>query len=116
MAVSAVRAEAYRLAFGDLSMEIDGGFRTPVVLPDWMIRARIDAGEHWRTVWRAIACHRSQLPNYAHLTALSETEQRRLWHVSDYARAFSTVNSGPALEDDLFAGLRPSVLELHRAA
>jgi len=36
-------------------MLIDGVERLPVVSPDWLIGARIAAGEHWRTAWRALA-------------------------------------------------------------
>jgi LmbE family N-acetylglucosaminyl deacetylase len=106
MILTAERAAAYRSAFGDLSMLVDGVERLPVVAPDWLVSARIDAGEHWSAVWRAVACHRSQLPNYALLAGMSPDQQRALWGVTEYQRVFSTVPVGAAREDDLFAGLR----------
>jgi LmbE family N-acetylglucosaminyl deacetylase len=109
LALTAAKARVYQAAFGDISMEIDGAQRMPVVVPDWLIGARIEAGEHWRTAFRAVTHHRSQLPNYAHLVAMSETSQRELWATNEYVRVFSTVNSGPEVEHDLFAGLRESV-------
>jgi LmbE family N-acetylglucosaminyl deacetylase len=106
MAISARLAEVYQAAFGDVSMVIDGVERLPVIWPDWLISARIDAGDEWRTAWRAVAHHRSQLPNYGHLAAMSDAQRRSLWGTNEYIRAVSTVNLGSAIEDDLFAGLR----------
>lgn len=57
-------------------------------------------------VWRAVACHRSQLPGYAALARLPEEQHRRLWGTQEFYRAFSLVNGGRTPEDDLFAGLR----------
>ncbi len=106
MVITREGGEAYQAAFGDLTMVVGGVERQPVIGPDWLVNARIDGGEHWRTCWEAVACHRSQLPNYQHLADLPEAVQRRVWGVNEYTRVFSTVNSGPALEDDLFEGLR----------
>ena len=106
MAMTADRANAYQAAFGDISMLIDGIERLPVISPDWLVSTRIDAGDDWRTAWAAVACHRSQLPNFAHLASMTPDEQRHLWGVNEYRRVFSTVNVGAAVEDDLFAGLR----------
>jgi LmbE family N-acetylglucosaminyl deacetylase len=108
MIMTAERGAAYQAAFGDISMLIDGIERLPVISPDWLVSARIDAGEHWTTAWRAVACHRSQLPNFAHLSSMTPSEQRHLWGVNEYRRVFSTVDVGVALEDDLFAGIRPA--------
>ncbi|HEY3062409.1 MAG TPA: PIG-L deacetylase family protein [Chloroflexota bacterium] len=116
LAIGPEKAAAYSDAFGDLSMDVDGVLREPVVLPAWLVRTRIDAGEHWRTVWQAVACHRSQLPNFAHLAAQPEAEQRRLWGSTEYTRVFSTVSGAYGTEDDLFAGLRADVERLAAAA
>lgn len=116
MALSTRQAAVYEAAFGNISMLIDGVERLPVVSPDWLIGARIDAGEHWRTAWRAVACHLSQLPNFAHLATMSETSQRALWGTNEYIRAFSIVPTATGLEADLFAGLRESSAALLRAA
>jgi LmbE family N-acetylglucosaminyl deacetylase len=107
MAMTADRGEAYQAGFGELSMDIDGVERLPVISPDWLVSTRIDAGDQWRTAWRAVACHRSQLPNFEHLKGMAPAAQRHLWGINEYQRVFSTVNVSAALEDDLFAGLRP---------
>jgi LmbE family N-acetylglucosaminyl deacetylase len=109
MATSAELATAYEAAFGALRMSIDGEERHIVTWPGWSITTRIDAGAYWRIVWRAVACHRSQLPNYDRLVALDEHGHRRLWGCQSYYRAFSLVNGGRTPEDDLFAGLREPI-------
>lgn len=107
MAMTRAHGEHYRAAFGEISMDVDGVERRPVIAPEWLVSARIDAGQHWQAAWRAVACHRSQLPNYEHLASMSPEAHRDLWSTNEYQRVFSTVNVSAALEDDLFAGLRP---------
>jgi LmbE family N-acetylglucosaminyl deacetylase len=106
MALSADLGSAYQAVFGDLVMTIDGEERHDVVWPDWAITTSVDATAHWQTVWRAVACHRTQLPNYEALAGLSAERHQRLWGRQMYYRAFSLVNGGRQKEDDLFAGLR----------
>ena len=65
-----------------------------------------ERAHHRSQVWQAIACHRSQLPNYAALTQLSEEHHRKLWGIQEFYRAFSLVNGGRKSESDLFEGLR----------
>jgi LmbE family N-acetylglucosaminyl deacetylase len=96
----------YQDVFGDLVMQIDGAERGMVTWPGWSVTTRIDTWEHWRTVSHAIACHRSQLPAYHKLEQLSEEQRRKLWGTQSYYRAFSLVNGGRQLEEDLFEGLR----------
>jgi LmbE family N-acetylglucosaminyl deacetylase len=86
-------------------MEIDGSERRPVNWPHWAISTTVDASEHWRTVWEAIRCHRSQLPGYEKLLGLSDEYHRSLWGQTCLHRLFSLVPA-PAREDDIFAGLR----------
>jgi LmbE family N-acetylglucosaminyl deacetylase len=109
MAMSAERAQAYDEAFGNISMQIDGDERLVQISPDWLVSTRIGAGDCWRTAWRAVKCHRSQLPNFEYLEAMSPEAKRRLWGVNEYQRVFSTVAVSVGLEDDLFSGLRPVV-------
>jgi hypothetical protein len=106
MAVSEELAAIYQAYFGELVMQIDGVDRRGVSWPDWAITTRIDAEAHWPTVWQAVACHRTQLPNYGVLATLSADEHKRLWGRPTYYRVFSRVNGGRAVEHDLFAGLR----------
>jgi LmbE family N-acetylglucosaminyl deacetylase len=111
MALTAEHAATYEGAFGDIRMLVDGTERRPVITPDWMVSARIDAGVHWRAAWQAAACHRTQIPNYDTLAGMTEVEQRHLWSTNEYLRVFSTVPVSPGREDDLFAGLRPTVAD-----
>lgn len=97
---------AYEAAFGDLVMTIDGVERRTVSWEDWAISARIDTSAYWEQVWRAVACHRTQLPGYHALQNLPEHHHRNLWGTQTFYRALSLVNGGREVEDDLFAGLR----------
>lgn len=106
MALPAALAAAYQAVFGDLVMTIDGQERRDVVWPDWAITTRVDATAHWQTVWEAVQCHRTQLPNYATLAALAPEQHQQLWGRQTFYRAWSCVNGGRQVEDDLFAGLR----------
>lgn len=106
MALSADLAAAYAAVFGPIAMTFDSVVRHEVIWPDWAITTRVDARDHWETVWRAVACHQSQLPNYGRLAALTPTEHGQLWGNQCYYRALSLVNGGRQVETDLFAGLR----------
>jgi LmbE family N-acetylglucosaminyl deacetylase len=97
--------KAYEAAFGDLVMNIDGVERRSVVWPDWSISTWVDTGDNWKTAWKAITCHCSQLPGYQKLLDLPEEYHRSLWGTQTYRRIFSLVDA-PDREDDLFAGLR----------
>lgn len=97
---------AFDTAFGGLQMKLDGRIRRTAGWPAWATTTRIDATIHWRTAWRAVACHRSQLPEYERLAALPDELHTRLWGTQTLYRALSLVNGGRAAEDDLFAGLR----------
>jgi LmbE family N-acetylglucosaminyl deacetylase len=96
----------YQAIFGDLVMNIDGIERRANAWPDWAITTRVHSEEYWSTVWRAVSCHRSQLPGYGSMINLPEEKHRALWGEQQYYRAFSLVNGGRTLETDLFEGLR----------
>ncbi len=97
---------AYQAAFGELAMEIDGQRRQAAGWIDWAITTRIDTSAYWEQVWRAISCHQTQLPGYEILQNLPDEHHQNLWASQSYYRAFSLVNGGRQVEDDLFAGLR----------
>jgi hypothetical protein len=59
----------------------------------------------WRSVWRAVSCHDSQLAAYEGLNDLTPEQHRTLWGRQSFYRAFSTVNGGRARETDLFEGV-----------
>lgn len=98
--------DVYQLAFGDLVMHIDGVERRGAGWPDWQITTRIDTRTYWRTVWKAVCCHRTQLPAYHLLERLPEEKHKALWGCQTFYRAFSLVNGGRAVENDMFEGLR----------
>jgi LmbE family N-acetylglucosaminyl deacetylase len=106
LAESRQQAERYTALFGDTAMTVDGVRRSFGGWENWAITTRVDTAPYWRQVWRAIGCHQSQLPGYAALAALPEAQHQALWGVGEFYRAFSRVNAGRAVEDDLFAGLR----------
>lgn len=106
MALSQTLADAYIGTFGDITMTVDGVTRRAVVLPDWAITTRLDATAYWQQVWKAVACHRSQIPNYEGLQHVPEDTHHILWGMQEFSRVYSTVNGGRDLETDLFAGLR----------
>jgi LmbE family N-acetylglucosaminyl deacetylase len=91
--------------FGPIVMPVDGVDRTPMEWPDWAITTDVDATEHWQTVWQAVACHQTQLPNYHVLAALPAETHQVLWGRQTFYRVFSAVNGGRAVERDLFDGL-----------
>jgi LmbE family N-acetylglucosaminyl deacetylase len=99
------QAETFDAAFGDSAMTVDGVRRAAPPWPDWAITTRVDASAHWRRVWAAIGCHRTQFPDAATLARLPDATHRALWGTQDFYRAFSLVNGGRTVEDDLFAGL-----------
>jgi LmbE family N-acetylglucosaminyl deacetylase len=96
---------AYQSVFGEMVMHIDGAERRGVAWPEWAITTRIATREYRQTVWQAILCHESQLAVYRQLEHVSQEYQQELWDRQTYYRAFSLVNGGRGVEDDLFAGL-----------
>ena len=96
----------YQSVFGDLVMHIDNVRRNLVTWPAWSLTTRIDTSCYWHTVARAISCHRTQLPAYHVLESLPPKQREMLWGTQSYYRAFSRVNGGRQLEEDLFEGLR----------
>ncbi len=98
--------QAYEEAFGELTMQVNGQTRNIVGWEPWAITTRVDTEPHWRQVWEAISCHRSQLPGYQALMDLPEQQRKDLFSTQSFYRAFSLVNGGPGQERDLFTGLR----------
>jgi LmbE family N-acetylglucosaminyl deacetylase len=106
MAWTVQHVTIYHEAFGELSMEVGGETRSSSPWPAWAITTRIDAGEHWRQAWAAVACHRTQLPGYRELLGLPEERHRDLWGTQLYYRVFGPCDNCGGQEKDLFSGLR----------
>ncbi|MEZ4423465.1 MAG: PIG-L family deacetylase [Gemmatimonadota bacterium] len=100
---------AYQKAFKRLISRVDGVDRAAMPWPAWSISTRLDAREHWRTVWRAVRCHASQMVAYAGLERLSDADHRQLWGAQSFYRASGSGPVGRATEHDLFEGIPPSV-------
>jgi LmbE family N-acetylglucosaminyl deacetylase len=105
-AVQPEAVAAYEFAFGELVMHVDGQERRGPGWPGWIITTRIDTTAYWEQVWRAVACHRSQLPGYQTLMSLPAEQHQLIWCNQAYYRVFSLVNGGRSPEHDLFEGLR----------
>ena len=97
---------AYQTAVKKLTSTVDGVERQATPWPDWAITTAIDTRSVWRTVWRAVSCHESQIAAYERLKDLSPEHHEALWGRQSFYRVFSTVNGGRARETDLFEGIR----------
>jgi LmbE family N-acetylglucosaminyl deacetylase len=106
MAPSQDLLTAYQSVFGNLIMNIDGEDRHAEAWPDWQITTRVDAVEHWQTVWEAVRCHQTQIPAFQQLERVTAEQHMALWGFPTYYRVLSVVNGGRAVERDLFEGLR----------
>ncbi len=96
--------EVYQSIFGELRMVIDGQERCAMPWEEWAITTRIDTSAYRDLVWQSVSCHRSQIPSSDGLRQALATSN--LWMNQTFYRAMSLVNSGRAIEDDLFAGIR----------
>jgi LmbE family N-acetylglucosaminyl deacetylase len=96
---------AYQSAVRTLSATVDGVERHATPWPDWAITTMVDTRDMWPTVWRAVACHDSQLAAYERLRDLAPDHHRTLWGTQSFYRVYSTVNGGRARETDLFEGV-----------
>lgn len=97
---------AYQQAFKRLTSTVDGVVREAQPWPEWLITTRVDARSYWQRVWRAVQCHKTQMPGYAALAGLPDDTHVALWGDQTFYRAYSTVNGGRNSETDLFEGLR----------
>ncbi len=100
--------EMYTALVGQkISMNVDGQTRNHTAWPEWAASARIDATGYWDTAVQAIACHKSQVQGIIDLIrSIPERFETSTWAVQNYYRAFSLVNGGREIEEDLFEGLR----------
>jgi LmbE family N-acetylglucosaminyl deacetylase len=96
---------SYQRAFKKLTSMVDGIERQVVPWPDWEITTVLDTRPFADTVWRAIACHESQMSAYTQLRHLPRADYETLLGVQSFYRVFSTVNGGRARETDLFEGI-----------
>jgi len=105
MAWPASKWEAYQAAFKELTSTVDGVKRKVVPYADWAITARIDTAVYWKTVWKAVRQHKTQMGIYKNLENLTEEQHKYFWGVQEYCRAYSLLNGGRKMETDLFEGI-----------
>jgi LmbE family N-acetylglucosaminyl deacetylase len=92
---------------GDMSFRVDDQLRGEFPWKEWMVTTRINMAEFCQTAWRAIQCHRSQLPTLGALADMPEEAAAAVLAMQGtFYRVFSLVNGGRIVETDLFAGLR----------
>jgi len=96
---------AYQAAFKKVVCTVDGVERQAMPWPDWAVTTVIDTAACGEAVWRAVACHASQVGAYAALKTLEPARRDALWRSCSFYRAFSLVNGGRRTESDLFEGL-----------
>lgn len=92
--------------FGGIRMEVDGVTRSHRGWQDWEITTRYDTAKYFNKVRAAILCHRSQLPGYGPMSEMPAEELSKFLGKATFYRAYSTVNGGRKVENDLFEGLR----------
>jgi LmbE family N-acetylglucosaminyl deacetylase len=105
MVDSRSEVDTYLPIIGDIAFLVDGVKRGIVAWEEWAVTTKIDGRDYWRTTLHAAACHASQLVGYPDFASLPEDVQQRLWGLRSYYRAFSLVNGGRRVEDDLFEGV-----------
>jgi LmbE family N-acetylglucosaminyl deacetylase len=98
--------EDYEQTFGHLVMPVDNVDRRFTAWPEWAVTTRIDISAYRKQVWKAIMCHRTQLPELHKPNMLTDKLYTRLATTQTYYRAMSMVNGGREVENDLFDGLR----------
>ena len=91
---------------GDFGMTVDGVWRQMLRWPAWQITTRIEATAYWRQVVAAVHCHQSQLATLPPIDQLPDGVNAKIFGQQALYRAYSQVNGGRQVEDDLFAGLR----------
>jgi len=91
---------------GDMTFPVDDQLRGEIPWKEWMITTRIEMAEHCHTAWRAIQCHKTQLPTLGRLADLDEDAGATVLAMQGtFYRAFSLVNGGRKTEKDLFEGI-----------
>jgi LmbE family N-acetylglucosaminyl deacetylase len=106
LAPTQAKLDMYDQTFGDSAMIVDGVRRRVPGWPEWSVTTRIDSTPYTQQVWRAIGCHRSQLPMLDTLTRLPPETHAALWGIATLYRVYSLVNAAQQDETDLFDGLR----------
>lgn len=107
VAETSASLEGYSYGFGgDIHMTVDGVERVPSAWRDWEVSAVIDTTPYWEQVLRAMACHKSQLPDLERFKDMPQHYGPQAWGLRTYYRAFSLVNGGREKEIDLFSGIR----------
>jgi hypothetical protein len=108
MAWTRKKWDGYQAALKKLTSKVDGVERQASPWPDWAVTTVIDTSKYSSVVWRAVSCHESQMSVYRHLHNLPPQQHEALWGTQEFYRAFSLVNGGRRVENDLLEGLLTS--------
>ena len=73
--------------------------------PEWSVRTRIDSTPDVQRVWRAVCCHRTQLPMLDTLTGMPPATYQDILGETTLYRVYSLVNAAQQDETDIFDGL-----------
>jgi LmbE family N-acetylglucosaminyl deacetylase len=94
------------LFMDDMTFPLDDQVRGEFPWKEWMVTTRIEMAEYCKTAWRAIQCHKSQLPTLGALADMHEDAAASVLAMQGtFYRVFSLVNGGRRIETDLFEGL-----------
>lgn len=106
LAPTRARLDLYERLFGAAAMVVDGSRRELSGWPEWSISAGVAWGQYAQQAWRAIRCHRSQLPRHILRTETPPAGYGSHWGATTFYRVFSLAEVAHQHEIDLFAGLR----------
>ncbi|NJO83758.1 MAG: PIG-L family deacetylase, partial [Blastochloris sp.] len=106
LAPTRAKLDMYDQIFGDSAMTVDGVRRRVPGWPEWSVSTRIDSTPYTQQVWRAISCHRSQLPILDALAGAPPATHETLFGTTTLYRVYSLVNAAHQDETDLFDGFR----------
>ncbi|HLO32327.1 MAG TPA: PIG-L deacetylase family protein [Anaerolineales bacterium] len=91
---------------GDITFPVGDQMRGEVAWKEWMITTHIDMADYCHAAWRAIQCHRSQLPSLGSLSEMPEEAGAAVLAMQGtFYRVYSLVNGGRKVETDLFEGI-----------
>ena len=91
---------------GDLTFPVGDQLRGEIAWKEWMITTRVEMAGYCHTAWRAIQCHRSQLPSLGALAEMhADAAASVLAMQGTFYRVYSLVNGGRGPETDLFEGI-----------
>ena len=103
---SETRWRVYQAALKTLTSTVDGTVRESVAVARLVDHDRVDAGDHWQRVWRAVQCHKTQMSIYKNVREPDGGQPPAALGTTGVLSRVQSVNGGRTQETDLFEGLR----------